>query len=45
VVQPNETAHQVADKTTLHGSVIFPKLMADDKANALRDYILERNSI
>ena len=43
IVPPDESVHDAALRTQKHGMTIFPKVVSDDHAATLRDYILERN--
>lgn len=44
IVPPNESARDASLRTQKHGMTVFPKVVSDDHAASLRDYILHRNA-
>ena len=45
IVPPGEDAPRAAHRTQTHGMAVFPGVVSDEHATALRDYILHRNSL
>ena len=44
IVPPDESPHDASLRTQKHGMAVFPKVISDDHAATLRDYILNRNA-